>query len=69
MFYLDFSMIQYCFSLKHFISLNIDDGVKHNNSIDNVHEEEVKESESEHRFYYKLSTFKIIIQNKSKLWM
>ena len=38
--------------------LNIDDGVKHNNSIDNVHEEEVKESESEHRFYYKLSTFK-----------
>ena len=39
-------------------TLNIDDGVKHNNSIDNVHEEEVKESESEHRFYYKLSTFK-----------
>ena len=37
-------------------TLNIDDGVKHNNSIDNVHEEEVKESESEHRFYYKLST-------------
>ena len=30
---------------------------------------EVKESKSEHRFYYKLSTFKIIIQNKSKLWM
>ena len=47
----------------------IDDGVKHNNFIENVHVKEVKESKSEHRFHYKLSTFKIIIQNKSKLWM
>ena len=39
--------------------LNMDeDGVKHNNAIDNVHEEEDKDSKSEHRFYFKLSTFK-----------
>ena len=56
-------MDDYLGNFKHFETLffwklNIDDGVKNNNSIDNVHEEEVKESESEHRFYYKLSTFK-----------
>ena len=39
--------------------LNMDEfGVKHNNAIDNVHEEEVKDSKSEHRFYFELSTFK-----------
>ena len=39
--------------------LNIDEvGVKHNNAIDNVHEEEEKDSKSEHRFYFELSTFK-----------
>ena len=35
-----------------------EDGVKHNNAIDNVHEEEDKDSKSEHRFYFELSTFK-----------
>ena len=41
------------------IKLNIDEvGVKHNNAIDNVHEEEEKDSKSEHRFYFELSTFK-----------
>ena len=41
------------------IKLNIDEvGVKYNNAIDNVHKEEEKDSKSEHRFYFELSTFK-----------